>query len=614
MTGRRLRVRFVAAMGVTGAAFLVLLVRLAYLQIWEGARYRHLSENNRIRLERVPAPRGMILDRRGEILADVRPSFEALVVPSEVPEEAGRRERWLAGLSGVLGMDPEEVLRVVTGPGPPGWRPRLLKRRLSRREMARLKVHQLEFPGVIVRARPVRYYPFGSLFAPVVGYVGEISGRELRMPAFAEYEPGDVIGRSGLEWAWEGALRGLPGGRQVEVDVRGRKLRTLAERGCQPGRNLVLSLDRRLQEAARDALGSQVGAAVVLDVLTGDVLAMVSSPGFDPNELARGIEPERWRELVSDPRHPLQNRAVRGQYPPGSTFKVAMALAGLAEGVITPRTRVFCAGEYVFAGRAYRCWKKQGHGWVDLERALAESCDVYFYQLGLDLGVDTVARWVRELGLGQPTGIDLPNERGGLIPTKAWKRRAKGEPWYTGETLSVSIGQGYTLATPLQLAAMMAAVAHPQGIRLRPRLVVRVEDPSGRPLREVPVQETGRLPFRRLHLDRVRRALRRAVAGEHGTGRRADVEGFPVAGKTGTAQVVKLPSERGLEPEEIPWEHRDHALFVGYAPADAPRIAFAVVVEHGGHGGSAAAPVARRIVEAYRDLVRDEVAAAGARP
>ena len=607
MTSRsQLRVRFLICLGLVGAAFGVLVVRLAYLQVWQGPTYRHLSENNRIRLERLPAPRGMILDRRGEILADVRASFDALLIPSEAPEPP--RREWLSELSELLSMSPEEIEAVLEAPGPPRWKPRTLKRRISRTEMARLEVHRLELPGVIVRARPVRHYPFGPLLGPTLGYVGEVSPRELSTPAFAEYEPGDMIGRSGLEWAWEGTLRGLAGGQQVEVDVRGRELRVLAEKPSEPGRNLVLTIDRRLQEAAREALGDQVGAVVVLDVRTGDVLAAVSSPSLDPNELARGVGPDRWREISSDPRYPLQNRVVQGLYPPGSTFKVATALAGLAEGVITPKTRVFCPGEYRFAGRGYRCWKKAGHGWVDLERALVESCDVYFYQLGLDLGVDAISRWAGELGLGRPTGIDLPGERGGLVPTKAWKRRARGEPWYAGETLSVAIGQGFTMTTPLQLASMMAAVADPQGRRLRPRLVVRIEEPGGRPIQEVPVQEVGRLPFRRTHLERVRRALRQVVAGAHGTARKADVEGFPVAGKTGTAQVVKLPEERNRPEEEIPWEHRDHALFVGYAPTDDPRIAFAVVVEHGGPGGSTAGPVARRVVEAYRDLLREGVA------
>jgi penicillin-binding protein 2 len=369
----------------------------------------------------------------------------------------------------------------------------------------------------------------------------------------------------------------------------------------------VLTVDRRLQEAVEQALGEQVGAAVVLDVRNGDVLAFASKPSYDPNLLAKGLSHEEWRMLVSNPRHPLQNRAIQGLYPPGSVFKIVTALAGLAEGVITPKTTIFCPGAYYFAGRPYRCWKKHGHGQVDLETALVQSCDVYFYQLGLDVGVDAIRKWARELGLGEPTGIDLPSEKGGLIPSKAWKRRVRKEPWYTGETLPVAIGQGYVLTTPLQLAAMTAAVAHPQGKRMRPRIVAKIVDAEGHPLEEIPPREVGRLPFRRLHLERVRRALHQVVAGQRGTGRKARVEGLAVAGKTGTAQVIKLAQEKEIPEDEIPWEHRDHALFVAYAPAQDPEVAVAVVVEHGGHGGAAAAPVAQRVLETYRALRVDGV-------
>ncbi|GAB4277267.1 MAG: penicillin-binding protein 2 [Deferrisomatales bacterium] len=595
-----LKRRFLGCVLVVAATFGVLTARLFYLQVLHGATYRYLSENNRIRLERIRPPRGMILDRNGEILADVRASFDALVVPAEVPRE--RREEIYGELMRLLEVPRDELAAAVEGPGPPPWKPRLLKRRLLWTEMARLEAHRLELPGVLVQATPVRHYPFGALLGQSLGYVGEISPRELGQPAFAEYESGDFLGRTGLEWAFEGVLRGQPGGQQVEVDVRGRRLGVLAAQPPRPGRNIVLTVDRRLQQAAAEALGEQTGAVVALDVHTGDVLAMASRPSFDPNHLAAGIRPEEWQALATDPRHPLQHRCVQGQYPPGSTFKIVTALAGLAEGVVTPATRVFCSGAFLFAGRPYRCWKKAGHGWVDLRRALVESCDVYFYQLGLDLGVDGIHKYAQALGLGRPTGIDLPGEKPGLAPSKAWKRRARKEPWYAGETLSVAIGQGYVLATPLQLASMIAAVAHPHGAQMRPRIVSRIEDARGRPVEEIPPIETRRLPFRRVHLDRVRDALEEVVSGPHGTGKRARIDGYPVAGKTGTAQVVKLPTERSLPEEQIPWEHRDHALFLCYAPADEPEIAVAVVVEHGGHGGAAAAPVARRVIEAYREL------------
>ena len=596
-----LRTRFLLCLLAVGVLFGALLLRLAYLQIIEGSRYRYLSENNRIRLERLSAPRGMILDRNGVILADVRASFEAHGVPAELPPPERRQEIYQQ-LSQVLDLPTEQIRAVYEGRGPAHWKPRLLKRRLSRAEMARLEAHRLELPSVLVQANPVRHYPAGSLLGNTLGYVGEISGPELGTPAYAEYEAGDFIGRSGLEMTWEGTLQGQAGGQQVEVDVHGRTLGVLASRPPRPGRNLVLTIDQRLQRAAEQALEGQVGSVVALGVRSGDVLAMVSIPALDPNALAEGISEAQWQQLSGDPRHPLQNRPHQGVYPPGSTFKIAAALAGLAEGTITPKTQVLCTGEYHFAGRGYRCWKKTGHGLVDLERALVESCDVYFYQLGLDTGVNTIHRWASELGLGRPTGIDLPGENSGLIPSKEWKRRARKEPWYTGETLSITIGQGYVLATPLQLAQMIAAVANPQGLRLRPRLVARIEDGDGAQVEEIPRRESATLPFRATHMELVRRALRGVVAGKRGTGKRAEVEGFPVAGKTGTSQVVRLSRDEKYEADKIPWEQRDHALFVCYAPIHDPEIAVAVVVEHGGHGGSAAAPVARRVIEAYQEL------------
>ncbi len=599
-TRSELRLRFLLCLGAVALVFGVLVVRLLVLQVVQGSRYRYLSENNRIRVERLVAPRGMILDRRGEVLADVRASFDALVVPAELPK--GARGAVEAELVQALGLAPGELTALLNGPGPPRWKGRLLRRNISRPELARLAAHRLELPGVLIRAVPVRHYPHQDLLGGLLGYVGEISGRELRLPPYAEYESGDILGRAGVEAAWEQDLRGEAGGQQVEVDVRGRTLGVLAERSPRPGSNLILTIDRRLQAAAAAALGEEAGSIVVVAVHTGDVLALVSQPSVDPNHLARKMDKEQWEAIASDPRHPLQDRATQGVYPPGSTFKIATALAGLDRGVITPQTRVFCGGEYHFAGRPYRCWKKGGHGTVDLDRAMAESCDVFFYQTGLDLGIDALFDGASQLGFGQATGIGLPGEREGLVPSKGWKRKARKEPWYAGETLSVAIGQSYVLSTPVQLAAVLAGVAHPQGIRMRPRLVSRIEDPEGRHLRGFSPQEAGRLAFRRAHLDRIRHGLRLVVGGDAGTGRKAEVAGFPVAGKTGTAQVVRLPAERNLRLEDIPWERRDHALFAGYAPADRPEIAFAVVVEHGGGGGSVAAPMAGLVVEAYQAL------------
>jgi penicillin-binding protein 2 len=594
-----LRVRFLACVAVVAASFGALATRLVWLQLVRGGQYRYLSENNRIRLERFPAARGMIFDRNGQIFADAQAHFDAAAIPGEIPQ--GQRPSVYAELSSTLSLTPEEVALRLEGPGPPVWKSRLLKRQISREEMAQLEAHRLELPGVLVLPSPARTYPCGPLMGPILGHVGEVSSEERALPAYAEYEVGDYLGRGGLEWAWEGRLRGEAGGEQVEVDVQGRRLRVLAERPPRPGYSLVLAIDRRLQEAAEKALENQVGAVVALDVRTGDVLAMASMPGFDPNLFAGGISSDAWAALASDQRKPLQNRAIQGLYPPGSTFKVATALAGLEAGVIAARSRVTCTGELRFGGRAYRCWKSDGHGSVDLEEAMAQSCDVYFYRLGIDLGVDAIQAGAAQLGLGAPTGIDLPGERYGLLPSKEWKRTVRKQPWYPGETLSTAIGQGFVLATPLQLASMAAAVANPAGARMIPRLVTRIEDAEGRPLEEIPPKESGRLSFRGTHLALVRQALRQVVASPWGTGKDAEIIGYPVAGKTGTSQVVGMRGDAGSE-ESIPWEKRDHALFICYAPADDPRIAVAAVVEHGGHGGTAAAPVARAVVEAYRAI------------
>lgn len=612
----QLRARFIWLVSVVCIAFAVLIIRLLYLQVFQGQRYSHLSENNRVRIERLSAPRGMILDRRGEILADVRAAFNAVVIPAEIPDEG--RGRIYEELSAVLSMTVDEIRERVERRSLPRWKPRILKRRLDRDEMARLEAHRLELPGVAVQASPVRNYPFEGLLGSVLGYVGEISPAELSSKSFIEknYESGDFVGRSGIEAQWEDSLRGVAGWRQVEADARGRRLQVLSEQPPLAGNNIYLTIDKRIQETAEKAMGENVGALVAVDVLSGEVLAMVSNPGFDPNMLSKGVSSEDWSALLKDPLKPLQNRVIQGQYPPGSTFKIAAALIGLAVGAVDPSTTYFCNGEYRMKedGRAYRCWKKFGHGKVDLETALVESCDVYFYQLAHLLereeryrGVNNLYDWGRRLGLGSATGIDLPGEKTGLLPSREWKLGAIKERWYSGETLSVIIGQGFMLATPLQLAVMTASVAHPEGRRLVPRMVIREEDSAGKILHSVPTADLGAVGFRKEHLEVVRRALRKVVSTEKGTGKKAEVEGFPVAGKTGTSQVRKMPQdENKVDEETIPWKFRDHALFVAYAPADSPRIAVAAIVEHGGHGGSVAAPPVQKVIAEYSALISEE--------
>jgi len=433
------------------------------------------------------------------------------------------------------------------------------------------------------------------VLAHVLGYVGEVSPGDLKKNA--NYRSGDLIGKSGLEEVFDEQLRGVNGGRHVEVDAVGRELRVLDKVDAVPGSTLVLSVDLDLQRAAERALGEEVGAVVAVDPTNGDILAMVSRPSFDPNAFASGLGSKEWRALVEDSRDPLTQRAFRGQYPPGSTFKFIVAAAALEEGIINPFNEIHCGGAHGFGERQFRCWRRGGHGSVNLVQALEQSCDVFFYQVGQRLGVDTIARYARAFGLGEPTGIVLGHEAGGLVPDRAWKRERFGEPWYPGETLPVAIGQGYVTATPLQMAHAVGGLA--MGKLYRPRLVLGLEAQDGEVVDSVPVEEMPELAVRPAVLSEVRQGLVRVVNDAHGTGKSAALEGITVAGKTGTSQVVAMGRKR-VKSSELPWEQRDHAWFVAFAPADAPEIALAVLVEHAsGGGGKVAAPVAGEVLGEY---------------
>lgn len=596
----QLKTRFVACIAVVVAAFSLLGMRLVYLQVIKGAEYRYQSENNRIRIERIPAPRGVIFDADKEILADTFAAFDAQVIPAELPENA--RDNLYFTVSRLLGLTPEEIEKAVRARGIPKWRPRVIKRHITREEMAMIEARRIELPGFIVTPNAIRTYPLGPVLGNTLGYMGAMTEEELELPQYEGYDPSDYVGRAGIEKSWEAKLKGTPGGVQVQVDVVGRKYGQLDTIPSTQGNNLVLSIIRSVQEAAEKGLGEEAGSVVAIEVGSGRILALASRPNYDPNTLAGGVNAKDWAELVQNERHPLQNRTVQGTYAPGSTFKIVMALAGLKKGLITPSTTVSCSGAYQFGGRRFRCWKSSGHGGVNLEAAIAQSCDVYFYKLGVDLGVDAIHEAATALGLGRPTGIELPGEKSGLIPSSEWKKKARKEPWYPGETLSVSIGQGYVNTTPIQLAVMIAAVADPSGRVMRPTIVDRVESPDGQYVEITQPQEVSRLPYSLSHLQMVREGLRQVVAA--GTARSAKLPNWTVAGKTGTSQVVGMKEgETSAMSAAKAWKYRDHALFVSYAPYDDPKIAVAVVVDHGGHGGSAAAPVAAKVIKAYRDYL-----------
>ena len=598
------RILALAALAV-GIIFLVILARLWYMQLLQGEYFRRLSENNRIRLVDLAPSRGLIYDAKGKLLADNRPSFTLVAIPEDVADwdALGRR------LESLVGITPQEIEKArKAAQGLPPFKPIRLRSHLSRHELAVLETFRYELAGVRVLVEYRRAYHAAEDSAHVVGYLGEINKRELSRAPRSLYRMGDYVGRYGLEASRERVLHGKRGARQVEVDAMGRELALLQEVEPVPGHNLQLSLDLTLQRAAAAALAGQVGAVAALDPRNGQLLCLYSSPSFDQNSFITGMSNRQWSSIVHDPKHPLKDRSISGTYPPGSTYKIVTAAAGLSEGIITPETTFFCPGHMRFGRRTYFCWavKKGGHGWVNLKKALKESCDVYFYRVGQRLGVDRLAKYARMFGLGRPTGVPLPHESGGLVPTAKWKKARFKEAWQDGETLSLAIGQSFNLATPLQLARMAAVVAN-RGRLVTPTLVKAVYPPG----RAQPVPEppglVSRVPIKKEYLELIHQGMVAVVNEPHGTAPKAKLPGITVAGKTGTAQVVSLKFEKSFgKKSQVPWKYRSHALFVCYAPAENPTIALAVVVEHGGGGASDAAPVANKVLRAFFNIKDDK--------
>ena len=541
----------------------------------------------------------MILDRWGEVLVDSRPAFDVLVIPHELSGLPGTLDR----IAQLTRRDPALVRERVGNPrGRTRFQTIRAVRDLDRDALARVEGQLWALRGVLTQVGPARSYLAQDSAAHLLGSLREVAPEQLESLKSVGYRAGDIVGRSGIEAWLDADLRGQPGGRSVLVDAHGRELELLGAVEPRPGNNVRLTLDGRLQRVAERALDEtgRSGAVVALDPQTGEVLVLASRPAPNPNEFALGIPLESWQRLTRDPRKPLQNRALQGQYPPGSTYKVVTALAAIEDGKLVPDLRVHCSGSMRFGRRRYRCWKEEGHGEVDLHRALVESCDVFFYTLGAKLGVDRLAHYARALGLGRKTGIEFLPESAGLVPTADWKQRRFDEPWMGGETLSIAIGQGFNLWTPIQLATSYAAIAN-GGALLRPFVVQQVEDPQGNVLRSWGTDTLGRVPVSRSSLSTLRAALRGVVHDEHGTGWRMRrlAHGLDAAAKTGTAQVVALSVSEGLDPDEMPEALQDHAWFVTYVPAERPRILVAVLVEHGGSGSAVAAPIARRVVDAF---------------
>ena len=590
-----LRRRAVALYLILAMAFLGLITRLAYLQLLQGERYTFLSENNRIRIKRVPGTRGMIFDRRGELLVDSRPSFDLIFVPEDTKEP----DKTLRLLATYLKWDQSELLKTYEeSKSRAPFDEIVLGRDVEWATIVAVESHQLDLPGITLRIRPRRSYADGPMAAHVLGYIGEINQRQLKTLKESGYTVGDEVGQYGLERRWEELLRGQNGGQQVEVDALGRRVRVLHQVADVPGYTVHMTLDRQMQQTAFEALQGKEGTIVAIDVNSGAILALASTPAFDPNIFSRGIKTNEWNALIQDKLKPLNNRATQGQFPPGSTFKIIMAIAGLEEGVINPEAVISDPGFFTFGNRSFRDWKKGGHGAVNFHQAIVISCDTYFYQLGPKIGVDRIAKWARAFGLGEKSGIALDSEQGGTIPDTEWKMKRFRQPWYPGETVSVAIGQGYVTVTPLQLANMMAAVAN-GGKLYRPRLVSKVESVDGVTVREYGPELIRTIDIKPDTLNRVRNALADVVkAGTGGMARSPMVE---IAGKTGTAQVVEMKGGY-VKSEQLSYFSRDHAWFVSYAPVQDPQVAIAVLIEHGGHGGDAAAPMAKKVFEKFIEL------------
>lgn len=597
----------IAGLGMV-ALLVLLLARLVHLQVTSYQHYTMLSQENRVKLVALPPPRGLIYDRNGVVLAENRPSFRLVLTPEEVRDINDTLQR----LGQIIELSESDLSR---------FRELLarmrrfeeipLKLRLTEEEVARFSIDRHHFPGVEVQAQPTRYYPLGAMASHAIGYVGRINAEELRRLSeqgrAADYSGSSHIGKLGIERNYEDLLHGSVGVKKVETNALGRVIRTLERTAPIPGKDLHLTLDIRLQQLAEAALGDYTGAVVAIAPKTGEVLAFVSQPTYDLNLFVNGIDIDTYRALQEDPYTPLFNRALRGQYPPGSTIKPLVALAALEHNVVRPHDHIFCPGYYTLPGvdHRYRDWKRYGHGRMNMTEAIAQSCDVYFYDVAYKLGIDDLSSFMQEFGLGHRTGIDLTGELPGLMPTRAWKRAHRNQPWFHGETLITGIGQGFMLTTPLQLAEATATLAN-RGARIRPHLLLKVGNGNGAPA--VPVIEPPNTPItlkKDKYWDDVIEAMRRVVHGPTGTARAVGRElTYQIAGKSGTAQVFSIAQDAKYDASKLSRELLDHALFIAFAPVEDPEIAVAVVVEHGSSGSGVAAPIASQVMNAYLEFKR----------
>ena len=587
-----------AAMLAGGKAVLLsaLAGRMYYLQVVEADRYRTLADENRINFRLLPPPRGRIVDRFGVPVADNQENYRILLVPEQAHDVA----ETLARLGRILPISENETKKMLREIGRKRrFVPVTLRENLNWEDVARIEVNTPDLPGISIDVGQRRNYPTPYAMAHILGYVAAVSEGETGNDPLLQL-PGFRIGKSGIEKVYDLSLRGSSGSQQVEVNAYGRVIRELTRTEGQPGSRLQLTIDSGLQSKILERLDGESASAVVMDVHNGDVLAMVSSPGFDPNAFNRGLSVDEWKALAGNEKSPLINKTVGGQYSPGSTFKMVVALAALEKGAITADTHIFCNGKVRLGNATFHCWKRRGHGSLDVSGAIAQSCDVFFYEAAKRTGIERIGEMARRFGMGSKLGIDLPNEKSGLVPTDAWKRGATGTPWQKGETLITGIGQGYLLTTPLQLAVMASRLVN-GGIAVVPhltRMTAGIDSQRGQP--PTPPESLGIVPE---HLALVRKAMETVVNERFGTAFRSRIKNPEqrMGGKTGTVQVRRISKQERvtgvLKNHQLPWKQRDHALFVAYAPIQAPRYAISVVVEHGGGGSSVAAPIARDILQ-----------------
>jgi penicillin-binding protein 2 len=608
------QVRLALAAGLVLVMFLLLAGRIFYLQVVKHGELYTLAEANRISIVPVAPNRGLIMDRNGIVLAHNYSAYTLEVQPHRIANLNSLIDE-VATLVEITPRDRRRFRKLLEETKSVGTLP--IRTRLTDEEIARFAAHRYRFPGVEINARQFRQYPQGDIFSHVVGFIGRINQREVEQleadGLIANYRGTDSIGKTGLEQYYERHLHGTTGVEEVEVDSGGRPVRTLSRTPAVSGHNLVLHLDARLQEVAYNAIGERRGALVAIDPATGGVLAFVSKPGFDSNLFVDGIDSVNWNELNNSPDKPLVNRALNGTYPPGSTFKPYMALAGLTYGKRTPQQTIKDPGYFMFGNHQFRDSRPGGHGIVDMYKSIVKSSDTYYYMLANELGIDAIAKFMAQFGFGSQTGVDIIGESTGVLPSQEWKRQRFNQKWFPGETISIGIGQGYNSYTPLQLAQAMATLAN-DGVAYRPRIVNYVENFRAEERATIEPQRQRTLDLRREHLAVVKNAMV-GVAREGTSARSFAGAAYVSAGKTGTAQVVGIKQGEKYVESKVQEQLRDHSLYIAYAPADKPRIALAVVVENAGFGARAAAPVARKVLDYYllgklpepeRRVVREE--------